>query len=407
MPPPTPILLPPILDLAFVLRGLAAHIWPGDGERYVVSAGAPPEHVEPVALVALAAWAMREQRRGATIGIDDSVKSRYTLSIGLLAALAGRLPWSDEVQADDDFYPLSRIAGERRVDAIPATVARTLHMTDAQAEGGLASSIHEIVRNAEEHAASETPAAFCAGWFRTQRRASFAVADNGIGILRHLRAKGVATLEDDDRLAIEKAIQPRVTGAGRRGEVHAPNNAGLGLHNTRRTALDTGGEMTILSGWGCHHESYSSGERWLDVEAPWQGTIVAVTLRTERKTGSRLSPLTLGTLGTGIVRWQDKPEGAVLFSPPVDAARFAMNKGWYKQQQPALAAAIASGTPVHVDFGGASYSTQSALHAFVAEVVRIHGQKALSLMTFSSGGPPLRDALRLVVTYALDAHVQD
>jgi hypothetical protein len=85
------------------------------------------------------------------------------------------------VSVHDAFFPLSRIADERRVDAVPASVVRTLRITDTAAAGGLAQSIHEIVRNAEEHSRSLTPAAFCAGWFRTQKRATFAVADNGIG----------------------------------------------------------------------------------------------------------------------------------------------------------------------------------------------------------------------------------
>jgi hypothetical protein len=214
----------------------------------------------------------------------------------------------------------------------------------------------------------------------------------------------VATLDDDDRIAIEKAMQPRVTGAGRRGEIHAPNNAGLGLHNTRRSALDTGGDMTILSGAGCHHESRGGGERWLDVAAPWTGTMVAVTLLTERGAAMRVSPATIGTLSTGSIRWQPPPAGAIILSPPVDSARFSMNKGWFKANQPTVADAIAAGTPVHVDFGGALYSTQSALHAFISEVVRVHGPKALDLLTFANGDAPLKDALRLVITYALDSH---
>ncbi|MFH1469165.1 MAG: ATP-binding protein [Pseudomonadota bacterium] len=399
--------LPDQLDLSQVLQAFGNGSWPLTGEIDVASEG-PPQHAEPVALVAVAAWALRAHRGGSRLRIADALKSRYTLNVGLLSAIANKLPWSDEAGATDNFFPLCRIAGERRVDAIPGGVVQTLHIPDADSAAALATSIHEIVRNAEEHSRSDTPATFCAGWFRNQRRVTFAVADNGVGILRALRRKGVANLEDDDKSAIEKAIQPFVTGAGERGDIYAPDNAGLGLHNTRTAALDAGGSITIFSGKACFYESYAKGQSWLDVGVPWPGTVVAVTLKTDRKNVSRLSPLTLGAIpaGSWAIRWEAYDGESVLLKPPVDATRFAMNKAWYKEHQAIVSQAIAAGKRVHVDFGGARYSTQSALHAFLATVVRENGPEAMRLLSFSDAAEPLRDALRLVVMYAMDAYVR-
>ena len=131
-------------------------------------------------------------------------------------------------------------------------------------------------------------------------------------------------------------------------------------------------------------------------------------LKTDRKNVSRLSPLTLGVPPSGpwTIRWEEHDGGAIVLRPPVDTVRFAMNKAWHKKHRAVVAEAIGAGRPVHVDFGGARYSTQSALHAFIAAVIREHGPDAMRLLSFSNAAEPLRDALRLVVMYSMDAHLR-
>jgi hypothetical protein len=224
-----------------------------------------------------------------------------------------------------------------------------------------------------------------------------------VGILRSLRHKGVATLDDDDASAIEKAIQPFVTGAGRRGNPRAPNNAGLGLHTTRSFARDCGGEMVILSGAGCFWQEGTRPHRLLALAPParWQGTVVSVTLRPGQIGAFALGSAQLGLSAGSSDLWRlEPPPGALLLSPPVDSARFAADKEWYREHRPEVMEALAAGRAVHVDFGKAVYTTQSAIHALLAEPVRTHGVRALELLTFGRGGHPLREAVTLVLNYS-------
>lgn len=99
----TTLNFPENLEMTHVLRAFGQGSWPASGE-IVTASLAPPLHAEPVALVAVAAWAMHLYFRRGRIRISDSVKSLYTLNTGLLPALANQLPWSDDVQPTGDFF---------------------------------------------------------------------------------------------------------------------------------------------------------------------------------------------------------------------------------------------------------------------------------------------------------------
>lgn len=393
--------LPRVLDEAWLeSSALPFNVSHGVVVR-IVCAGTPPRHAEPAALVALAAWAAFVRALGATVEIDDQLRTPYLYHVGLLRGLLRELPWSDEVRTTDNYYPLCRVAGSKRVEELADRVRKCLHIRADDAERGVVYSIGETVRNAEEHAESDLPAIFAAGWFRTQQRFTFAVADTGRGILRSLRAKGVCDLESDDVVAIERALQPFVTGAGRRGVTTAPQNAGMGLFQTRSFSRDSGGRMVIVSGAGGFRESGTAEPAWRVIPA-WTGTVVGVTLHPDR----------LGALALRVGPGSDTttrswfcevaPDGALVLQPPVDGSRFAAHKTWYSEQRPALTAALRSGRLVHVDFGSAVYSTQSALHALLSEPTREFGERIYEMISFRAKGQPLRAVLNLVIAYSLD-----
>lgn len=403
--------LPPVLDLSFVRAGPgpAGWDWQTTGEDIEIrSAAGPPTHSEPLALAALSAWAFDRRRAGCRIRPHPSIQTPYTWRTGLLGALAVDPPWSDEVTAEHRFYPLCVVSGSRRVERLHSGVIAVLNITAPAAVKAVGDAVSEIVRNADEHSDSDTPTSFAAGYFHNQRRVSFGVGDAGVGILRRLRRKGVADLDDDDKTAIEKALQPHVTGAGRRGVPHAPDNHGIGLHTTRLYARDSGGEMVILSGRGCFVERHPEPARFEDLDTTWKGTLVGVTIKPDQVGAFAVSNTGAGVRPGGDRAWRKAPpEGALVLEPPVDGSRFAADKDWYRRHRPEVLAAIEAGRPVHITFGRAIYSTQSALHALLAEPVRIHGPRAVELLSYSDAGQPLRAALALVVNYALADHYAD
>ncbi len=405
------VTLPHTLDLDFVLRGPGPGGWAWnlqDTEITVRAESRPPQHVEPLALAAVSAWALRLRRSGTRLHLHPSLQTPYTYRTGLLRSIVTDPPWSDDVDASSDFFPLSIVAGERRVEALHHGVLRTLNLTAPDAVRALGSAVSEIARNAEEHSRSEQPASFSAGWFRNQRRVSFGVADTGVGILRCLRAKGVATLDDDDKSAIEKAIQPHVTGAGAPNVPHAPDNHGIGLHTTRLFARDSGGELVIISGAGALIERHPHELRLVDVNRPWPGTIVGVTIKPHQVGAFALHPAASGVAAGSESPWQRAPsDDAVVLQPPVDSARFAGDKAWYRRHRLQVQQALDDGRSVHIDFGGAVYTTQSAIHALLAEPVRTLGPAAVERLSYSGGGQPLRAAVSLVVNYALGDWIQE
>jgi hypothetical protein len=393
--------LPQVLDFEFVLNGPPGG-WDWDGVEPILVGGAagPPVHIEPSALVALSAWVAFLRKRDRRVTIAENLKSPYTWRTGLLAALIGRTALSQSVSPTPDFYPLCSVAGEEGIGAVCTGVIQTLQIKGQQAIQALGSSIREILQNAEDHSESTTPTAFAAGHFRTQRRVTFAVADTGVGIRSTLLRKHVLLPEEDDAVAIEKAIQPRITGAGKPGVPKAPHNAGLGLHTTRMFARDCRGAMMVWSGEGCFREpSHEASE--FTIVPRWRGTLVCVTLYPERSGLFALTPRGAGSTGTEEVHFGPPPTGAVVFRPPVDSIGFAASKAWCCEAQPGLHEALAVGRDVCLDFAGALYTTQSALHALLFQSLDQLGPAAASRLHVVKAGKQIEAVIRLVVNYAL------
>lgn len=399
--------LPEVLDTEAVLAAFGpsdGHLpWTPDEDVEIAARGAPPTHVEPLGLVALAAWAARARRAGRRIIVSDSLKSRYTWNTGLLSSLDHDPPWCDAVEARNDLFPLCHVALEERVESLGAGVARSMHIQEAQAARDIVYTISEIVRNAHEHSGSDIPTSFAAGYFRSQRRFTYAVADTGRGIAATLRRKGLLTPEDDDASAIDKAIQPHVTGAGKRGEPGAPNNAGMGLAMTRVHARNCGGEMLVWSGTGLFRERRRDGGQLLRVSR-WPGTLVSVTLFPQRIGAAIGNPGDLG-LGTAHrILFDGGPADAVELRPPVDTAGFAGNKSWYIANREAMIAALRAGAHVRIQFSNAVYSTQSAIHALLYVPITELGPQILDRIHFSSSREQLRAVIRLVVAYSIETY---
>lgn len=400
--------LPRVLDLNFVRHGPGGLGWevPDPACVVEVSAEGPIQHAEPVALVALAAWADHVRQRGSTILVADSVKSRYAWNTGILTALAGKTPFCEHLLPADEWFPLCRAASEPIIDALGGNVSLLLNVPTSDAREALAFTIGEMVRNAHEHRRTDCPIFFAAGWFRSQGRLTFAVADAGIGIPAHLRAARRVTAEDDDAAALERALQPLVTGESA-DDLGAPSNAGMGLFLTRGIVAGCSGELLVQS----------SGVRFLEQRGargsfepctPWKGTLVQVTLRVHQMPSFSALYQSLvvaggAELGSDL-RFTSGPKEATDLEPPIDNAGFAANKGWFEEHRAAFHEELAEGGMVTINFRTAHYTTQSAVHALLYVPLRKLGPRALKSLWFSNASPQVRAVIRQVVRYALDHH---
>ena len=63
---------------------------------------------------------------------------------------------------------------------------------------------------------------------------------------------------------------------------------------------------------------------------------------------------------------------------------------------------LADGKKILLDFAGITLTTQSFIHALIAEGLRRHGEKALDLFVFKNCGPVVKGIIETVVQYVLE-----
>jgi hypothetical protein len=180
----------------------------------------------------------------------------------------------------------------------------------------------------------------------------------------------------------------------------------MGLYMTRAIAAAAGGTF-ILQSHAARFIATHDSERY-ERCAYWQGTLVQVVLHPAQIPAfvplfQSIVARTTGHSGQP-VRFGEGPREALRLVPPVDASGFAADKAWFSAQREEVQRELADGGLVAVDFRGARYSTQSALHALLYVPLRQLGPETTERIWFENAGPQIRAVLRQVVHYALDHH---
>ncbi len=81
---------------------------------------------------------------------------------------------------------------------------------------------------------------------------------------------------------------------------------------------------------------------------------------------------------------------------------FASNKDVARElRQSEILPHISRGESIILDFTGIDGSTQSLIHALIAEPLQLYGKKALTLLQFKSANPLLKTLISLVIDYSL------
>lgn len=401
------VYLPPRLDVSFVQRGLGGLGWglPDPSELWVAAESEPPEHVGPLALVALAAWAAAARAVGCRVRLHDSLRTPYLWRTGLLGALASGAPGGEQVEARPEFLPLCHFRSTAQAERAMGKLAQVLHLTRADAVQAVNAALRELGVNAAEHGRSEHGAWVAAGYFPRRKEVHLAVADLGIGISAHIRRKGLLAPEDDDARAIEKAVQYRITGAGEPGVPEAPDNGGIGLHLARCYAQSCGGELRIHSQQGLFVDQGRDQERLGEAGSRWPGTLVSLVLHPDRLNQHRGLPFPAALSNAGVqLRRGPGPAEALRLCPPVDAQGFAADKTWCIEQRPALWEQLRGGGEVCLDFGGATYTLHSAVNALLGAPLREGGPAWVRRVWITNTRGPIESTLQIVVADAMLDH---
>jgi hypothetical protein len=189
-------------------------------------------------------------------------------------------------------------ANEDLIDAT-ANISTLLHLSKNPDDlAAVRYCISELIRNVLEHSGSPQGAFVCAQNYPkgTPPRVAIGIADCGIGVSAHL-SKVYSQARDNDIAALQLALEPGITGA-LPGMYGRSDNAGAGLFFTRSIAKGTGGYFMMYSGSACYRLRRADEEKQLELfsdsfkephdlwplENKWQGTVVAVEIRTDRIT---------------------------------------------------------------------------------------------------------------------------
>jgi anti-anti-sigma regulatory factor/anti-sigma regulatory factor (Ser/Thr protein kinase) len=146
--------------------------------------------------------------------------------------------------------------------------------TDSVAEHSIRICLEELTENVVHHAdCPQGGFAAAQGW---SRRSEFeiGIADLGIGIRASLTKNPLYAAVDDDLVAIETAIKPRVTETPDR-------NAGIGLFVTKLLLRANGGLLMIRSGYGAVYSGHREDGFVRKVSLP--GTLVTIRALADRE----------------------------------------------------------------------------------------------------------------------------
>ena len=272
------------------------------GKRAVLQLHPRWLHVEPMALVVIAAWGAWCRRNGYPVRVENQGPHAAYMARMRLFEHLGIGYRARPVTAHEEagrFLPVTQVARREDVPAVIGNISALLHLDgEPESLSAVQYCVSELLRNVLEHSGS-SDGAFVAAHRYTKKgphRVTIAVADCGRGIASHLGQVHPEALTDD-RIALGLAMRPGITGA-QAGMYGVPDNAGAGLFITRCTAKGTGGYFFLRSGRACYRlrrsrdddemvrlyiDAYDDPrhDEWSSVSS-WQGTVVSVEIRTEK-----------------------------------------------------------------------------------------------------------------------------
>jgi hypothetical protein len=412
------VCLPELVQLDWCTSGFSEAPWFGglETQRQVrlVSKG-PVSYVDPVASVMLAAWACHERSLGRPVTIHESIQSPYTYKIGLLSALAGRC--GDVESATERILRITNLAVQSQIESLLVKIRHLLHV-EHETSNAIIYCLSEFLRNVFEHSSSPCGAFVSAGYFPKASRVTIGVADLGVTVPAHVKrhyAKERGNEGDvTDEVALRLALEPRVSGSS-----DSNRNAGLGLYMTRRIANLTGGKFWILTGGLCARSDGDldnpGGRGPVDVRAVsnrWNGTVAALTLNTNRLGSFRraLDSAQADIVEGAVVRALDifkrkevLPGSQVVQIAP-DVSNIAQDKIRAQHiRQMIIMPVLREGKSLTLSFLGVALTTQSYMHALLAEPLRFLGLDNLqSRIHFQGCSSQVTVIIRMVIGYVLD-----
>ncbi|MFK3651040.1 STAS-like domain-containing protein [Lysobacter enzymogenes] len=270
--------------------------------------------------------------------------------------------------------------------------------------------ISELLYNTIEHGKSyfqdqnsrnkQIPSLIQFTWYQKRNEIHFLIGDLGIGIKHHLSQ----TYPDiiDDEAALQKAIQPQVSGTFAITDPYkAKNNAGMGLFLSSNIVRKLRADMHLISGNAVLHVS-PTDTTTRRLSSKWPGTIALVTLQLEKDAGFDLDKM--------MASFRDAAEKEQRSKEKAEAENSFYLSIWnyfgtYPEDKSAaikyrdkyLIAAANGGKRIILDFSNVESSPHSFLSALLATPIKNLGMDAYKRIKIINAKPDIRETIDFIL----------
>jgi len=274
---------------------------------------------------------------------------------------------------------------------------------DIEYEKTLRYILSELLYNTLEHGKNwqNVPSLLQFTWYREKHELSFAIADLGVGIKKHL-SQSYSGLEDDVE-AILLALKPQVSGTfNGSGQLYkAKNNAGVGLYLSSSIVRRLHANMYIVSGGGLVHVSPTEVTH-KQLRSSWPGTFVYVTLRLGTIPDLNLQKMMAEfreAADRELAQANSNDEKKIFyFNVRNYFGRYAEDKQLaIKLRDKIVLPAIEEGKTITIDFEEVISAPHSLLNALLATPIQRFGLAAYKKIKVINASPEIRETVDFIM----------
>lgn len=364
---------------------------------------------QALSLLVLYAWTLKSQ--GCTVSFIESDEEFGASSMWRRMGARGVFPvlFSETMNFKGNTYkPLFAVRNNDDFKKVIKTAETYLDGFNVEYMSTLRYVLSELLYNTMEHGCyfgSELirnvriPSIVQFTWYQKSNEIHFIIADNGIGIKKHIEQTYPG--QESDEEAIRLSTRPQVSGTfGKHDPYKQKNNAGMGLFLSTNIIRRLKADMHILSGNGLLHIS-PRDVTGRTLKGAWPGTLALVTIQIENDPGFVLQKI--------MQEFRDEAdkEQRVADSKEADDVFYLSIKNYFgpfaedkesaiKYRDSKLFPAIENGKNIRIDFDDVISAPHSFLSALLASPIKSLGMLSFKKIKIVNAVPEIRETIDFI-----------